>query len=246
MEPTSVHGPKKNGRPAGRSTKWDSVPRRSVSPRPRSRSPPPPPLLGSAVPATRPAVIVARTRSVSPTPSIGQADRSRNASLAASRKKRPGATQPRRPTPSPTPGDHRVGTHAIVRPQPKRSRPSTLSRCLGLYDGFFGTALYFVGRSMLHTGRRLIEWAKECDAGVASFRRSALANSSELLLPFRGMTVRKAAEGFSLHRTDCEGSIASHRCSACSEGRRQSVKYVTKLFQPQNSSFGIKTRIETR
>ena len=45
-EPINVDGPKKNGRPSGRNTKWDSVPRRSASSRSCSRSPPPP--LGSA------------------------------------------------------------------------------------------------------------------------------------------------------------------------------------------------------
>ena len=165
-EPTKV---KKNGRPTGKSTKWDSVPRRSASSRPRSRSPPPP--LGSAVPAPRPAVVIARSRSISPIPIIGRADRSRNKALAFNSQKRATSTEPRRPTPSPTLFDHPVAAHPIVRPQPKRPRPSTISRCSGLYDGFFGSALFFVGKSMLNTGRRLLEWARERDVGVSSFKR---------------------------------------------------------------------------
>ena len=179
---TNADRPKKNGQPLGKSTRWDNIQRRSVSCRPRSRSPPPP--LGSEIPAPRPAVIVARSRSVLPVPSIGRADRSRSASLASNNNKRAASTQPRRPTPSPTPDNHPIAAHPIVRPQPKRAKPSTLSPCAGLYDGYFGAVLFIVGKSMLNTGRRLLEWAREGNAGVSSFKRSALAKSSDLLLLF--------------------------------------------------------------
>jgi hypothetical protein len=42
----------------------------------------------------------------------------------------------------------------------------------------------FVGKSMLHTGRRLLERTKENDVGVSSFKRLALAKTTNLLLPF--------------------------------------------------------------
>ena len=247
-----VDKPKKNGRPSGKSTKWADISSRQASSRPRSRSPPP--LLGLAVPAPRLATTAPRSRSISPVPSIGRAilpvpsigraDRSRNASHAASKKKRAASTQPRRPTPSPTPGDHPVATHPIVSPEPKRTRPSTLSRCSGLYDGYFGAALFFVGRSMLHTGRRLLDWARESDVGISSFKSSALAKSSDLLLPFWDMTVRKSAEGFSIHSSNCNGDSTSRRCGSCAADSRRSRKHISKLFHPEVAPIGAFTRID--
>ena len=149
-----VDGPKKTGRPKGKSNKWADVPSRQSSPRPHSRSPPP--LIGSAVPAPR-------SGSVSPTPLIGRADRSRNASNAVGRTKRPAPPQPRRATLSPIPNGQPHHGHAIVRPQPKR-------RCSGLYDGYFGAALHFAGKSMQNTGRHLVQWSRERDAGCPASR----------------------------------------------------------------------------
>ena len=95
----NVDGPKKTGQPAGRSTKWDSIQPHPSSSQPCSCSLSPP--LCLAVPAPQPAVIVARSRSILPNPSIGCADQS---------------SKPYRPTPLPTPVDRSVPTHPIIRP----------------------------------------------------------------------------------------------------------------------------------
>ena len=146
----------------------------NVSARPRSsRSKSPPPLF-DAKPA-------APCRA----DPVGQAARSLNAAASL---------PARRATPSPVPPGGALP--ALVRPQPKR-------QCRGIYDGRFGAALQFAGRAMLNTGRLLLEWSRERDAGVSSFARSALAQSTQMLLPHRGMDVRRAGSGFSIFHTEC-------------------------------------------
>ena len=111
----------------------------NVSVRPRSSRSKSPPPLFDAEPAC------------CRTDTQGQAERSLNASASA---------PTRRATPSPVPPGGALP--ALVRPQPKR-------QCRGIYDGRFGAALQFAGRAMLNTGRLLLEWSREHDAGVTSF-----------------------------------------------------------------------------
>ena len=79
----------------------------------------------------------------------------------------------RRATPSPVPLGGALPT--LIRSQTKR-------QCRGIYNGRFGAALQFAGRAMLNTGRLLLEWSREHDAGVTSFARSALAQSTRFLV----------------------------------------------------------------
>ena len=97
---------------------------------------------------------------------------------------------------------------------------------------------------MLNTGQRLLEWARDRDVGVSSFKRLALANTTNLLLPCWGMTVRKAAEDFSVHRSDCEGESMDRRCGTCAAGVKSLCKYIFFMFQPVVVPMGVHTRID--
>ena len=96
----------------------------------------------------------------------------------------------------------------------KRTKQTTLIPCRGLFSGALGPALSFAGYAMLHTGSKLLEWAREGDAGVKSFSQSILAQSRELLLPYCGVMVRRAKEainGFYFTATECTIMIMNHR-----------------------------------
>ena len=41
------------------------------------------------------------------------------------------------------------------------AEPQTLNSCGGVFDGNFGAALSVAGRSMLNTGHRLLQWARQ-------------------------------------------------------------------------------------
>ena len=49
--------------------------------------------------------------------------------------------------------------------------------CKGVYDGYFGAALIMAGLTMLDTGRQLMKWAAEGDAGIKSFSASVLSGN---------------------------------------------------------------------
>ena len=170
-EPTNVDKPKNNGQPPGRSTKWDIIQHCPFSSQLCSYSPPPP--LGSAVPAPRTAVIITRSRSTSPNPSIGYAEQSQNRSFAAN-KKQVVSTEHPHPTSLPTPCGHPIATHPIIRPQRKRSWPSALLQYGDIYNRYVVIVISFVGLSMLHTGWSPIKWAREHNTVLASFKRSEM------------------------------------------------------------------------
>ena len=204
-DPTKANRPKKNGRPLGKSTRWDNIQRQPASSQPHSHSPSPP--LSLAVPNPQSVVIVARSRSISPTPSIGCGDESCSESLSANNKKLSSLTQRPCPTPSPTPDDHPITPHPIIRPKTKQTIPSTLSCFARICDGYVGAVLLIIGRAMLNTGQHLLEQVREGGTGVSSFKRLALANSSISLLPFWGMIVRKTTTGVSLHQSNCNRKL---------------------------------------
>jgi hypothetical protein len=58
---------------------------------------------------------------------------------------------------------------SLPRPRPYQVKPSTISQCIGLYNEFFGSAIFFFGRLMLHTGRHLLGWARENEVRVAAY-----------------------------------------------------------------------------
>jgi hypothetical protein len=53
-------------------------------------------------------------------------------------------------------------------------------------------ALHFAGKSMLHTGHQLLQWAKEPDAGSKSFSSSKLATTGNICLPYYNMFLNRA------------------------------------------------------
>ena len=132
----------------------------------------------------------------------------------------------RRATPSPVPLGGALPT--LIRSQTKR-------QCRGIYNGRFGAALQFAGRAMLNTGRLLLEWSREHDAGVTSFARSALAQLMQMLLPHRGMDVRRAGSGFSIFHTECQGKCdglsRKRRCDVC-DGADDMRRDVRTVYQP--------------
>jgi hypothetical protein len=80
---------------------------------------------------------------------------------------------------------------------PLPSLPS-LSECRGVCDAYFGMALHFAGKSMLHTGH-ILRWAKEPDAGIKSFSSSILAKTGNICLPYYKMILDRSCnpeEGF--------------------------------------------------
>ena len=91
----------------------------------------------------------------------------------------------------------------------------------------------FVGRSILHIGRRLIESARDVDTEVASFKRLSLAKVFNLLLPFHDMNVGRAVKGFSLHRSNSEGIGENFRCRTCVADKQGSVTNVKVVFRPR-------------
>ena len=190
----------------------------NVSVRPRSsRSKSPPPLFDTGPAAPYRA------------DSVGQASRSLNAS---------NSLPARRATLSPVPPGCALPT--LVRPQPKR-------QCRGIYDGCFGAALQFAGRAMMNTGRLLLEWSREHDAGVKSFARSALARSTQMLLPHRGMDVRRAGSGFSIFHTECRGECdgrsKKRRCNACNDANNMR-RDVRAVYQPAVPAVARTSRID--
>ena len=99
----------------------------------------------------------------------------------------------------------------------------------------------------MNTGRLLLEWSREHDAGVTSFARSALAQSTQMLLPHRGMDVRRAGSGFSIFHTECRGKCdglnRKRRCDACdgADGMRRDVHAV---YQPAVPAVARRSRTD--
>ena len=191
------------------------------------RSPPPPPLFSSEAPATRHGPVIGR----------GRADRSRAAGAAAAGRKSPLLHA----APSPVPAATRpVSNHQIIRPQPKRL-------CTGLYGSYVGPTLYFSGRPMLSTGRQLMEWSKEGDTGVASFKRSMLATSKQILLSYYGVSMTRGEKGFTFHHSQCEvatPTVTAARCTACASSNT-TRKNIRAMYQPAAvGPAGVQARID--
>ena len=87
---------------------------------------------------------------------------------------------------------------------------------------------------MLNTGQRLLQWWKEGDTGVASFKSSFMSTSMELLLPYYGMSVTRAEEGFAFHHSQCKGVVCNARaarCKTCASAHNTRAEIKT-MYQP--------------
>ena len=126
--------------------------------------------------------------------------------------------------------------------------------CRGVYDGNFGPALSFSGQALLNTGCQLLEWARQPDAGVRSFALSILAQSSQICLPYHGLTIERATAtryGFFFRRTNCGGDCRGGNsrdpccdCDACGVDHRNSKKMVEKTHIPNAIQAGDRSRID--
>ena len=100
---------------------------------------------------------------------------------------------------------------------------------------------------MQTAAHRLVQWSRGRDFRSSSFKRSALASSVELLLPFCSMTVRKADEGFSIFHSqcegECEGGSMKRRCETCA-GANNLRKEICTVFQPVVWPAGATPRID--
>ena len=94
---------------------------------------------------------------------------------------------------------------------------------------------------MLHTGRKLVSWARDSDVGIKNFASSALATSTELIMPYYGMLVRRAEQpknGFQFISEGCTGHELSGNnseatlCNACASARKSSLKYISDKYDP--------------
>ena len=245
-------GARKAGRPKGKSKKYGSLPQRA-SGRRRSISPPPGHGVNGSAPRTDPGTSPQHpaaagsnydapsddVRSLpAPDPAVrtqaeGDAARSLlglSSSASAAKKKVSSIPTPTQPK--------------AKRQRTKITPPPRLVAipCEGLYGGCFGAALSFAGQSMLNTGQKLIKWAREGDAGLRSFSSSVLASSSELLLPYYGLTLRRAknlAHGFAFFskncvlRRMCSGKRSeAPRCDQCAKAQRIAGTNIRKAHQP--------------
>ena len=104
-------------------------------------------------------------------------------------------------------------------------------------------ALFFVGRSLLNTDRRLLKWARESDAGVSIFKRAALTKSPGVLLLLYGMSAMKAAKGFSVFHPNCKGKSRNHLCGTFAAGAHSSLVNISSMFQPAEASIVVSARI---
>ena len=106
---------------------------------------------------------------------------------------------------------------------------------------------------MLHTGRELLKWSAEADAGVKSFSSSILSSSRSLLLPYYGMLVERAmtaANGFVFSAADCATQMIktcaaneAPRCDACAGKQKKGKVYIAKQHKPRVELADRKTNI---
>ena len=73
---------------------------------------------------------------------------------------------------------------------------------------------------MMNTGRLLVKWSCARNAGVLSFAGSALARSTQMLLPFQGMDIRRSGGAFSIFHPECRGE--------CGDSGRK--RYTNKIY----------------
>ncbi len=140
-----------------------------------------------------------------------------------------------RPTPAPSlpvPQTRRVRqpTAATSQSQKRQRRIQTVS-CKGVYDGFFGPALSFVAASLMHTARTLLQWSKQPDFGVKSFKESCL-------LPYKGTVIERASEptdGYVIRRSDCtqQCNDGAPRCDVCAAAKDTSSRNIKRKHNPR-------------
>ena len=129
---------------------------------------------------------------------------------------------------------------------------TVLNVCRGVYDGNFSPALSFAGQALLNTGCQLLQWARQPDAGMRSFASSILAQSSQICLPYYGLTIERATatqDGFVFRYTDCGGDCRggnsrNPRCDTCGFAHRNSMKMVKKAHIPNAIRAGSRSRID--
>lgn len=137
-----------------------------------------------------------------------------------------------------------------VSPFQPSSAQSTLivSQCPGVYNGYFGKTLVMAGMTMLNTGRRLIEMARQSDFGQTAFRESGLSESRGFLLPFYGMIMDRAPNpmnGYVFRAENCSGDcIEGGLCGICRSRGRNLAKNIKKLsITPCNERAGKRASI---
>lgn len=136
----------------------------------------------------------------------------------------------------------------------KMKRPRT-SQCIGLYGGTFGQAISFAGKSMIESGRKLIEWSRESDFGMKSFNESSLFSSKNLLLPLRDLNVVRPSDptkGFAITSAGCSGEVSldidangntPFRCRTCTDAKKKGEKAVQEIHNSTRLRFHNNTKI---
>lgn len=162
-------------------------------------------------------------------------------------------------TPSASPPKKRSAVADAVRDE--NERPSTRQRtnqpshqqeevaCRGVYDGNFGPALSFAGRTMINTGRKLVEMASGQKAGLELFAKHYLAKTRDFFEPYRGMIMERAAspeDGFVFRREGCTGTCSerSSRCDVCAPAQANSKRYISRSYDSNPVRPHSKTKIE--
>ncbi|KAL7542027.1 hypothetical protein ACHAWF_011062 [Thalassiosira exigua] len=141
-----------------------------------------------------------------------------------------------------------------VSPKPKRRRTQDVFvvSCHGIASGSFGSMLNFAGLTLLNTGRKLMQWAKEGDAGLKSFSDSLLAKTNEMVLPLNGMIMRRAKDatnGFAFYSPKCllqklsSKRSEAQRCAECSKQKIYAKKKIAESHQPIAERAHSKTNI---
>jgi hypothetical protein len=112
---------------------------------------------------------------------------------------------------------------------PSMSPPSLLQlacstapskKCRGVYKGYLGSAIAFAAKAYQHTAQQLGEMARDPNASVRRFTKSALARSWDLCLPLCGVLVSRSdntSNGFVFRSLSCSGDCRPGICcSYCS------------------------------
>ena len=144
-------------------------------------------------------------------------------------------------------------------PSPPALRPmrqitaSSLAKCRGISNGFFGQALTFAGRSMQHSVNQLQQWAKEPDLGVKSFASSILSMPQSICLPYQGMVLDRTSnsyEGFIFRAESCSGICSGQRfnsglqCSFCDSQKKWGSEKIRQLIKPSTGCVGKQATIQ--
>lgn len=140
-------------------------------------------------------------------------------------------------------------------PIPKKQRLEEYTiPCIGLNSGSSGTVLSFVAHSMLNTAHKLLDWARDTDGGLNKFASSALATSTHLLLPLRGMVVSRAKDalkGFVISSVKCTlktlmggNNSKSERCDCCLANKKKCQEIIRSKHSPTTQLPNRKSRID--